>query len=170
MHQMILGCIPDPLMEIMNQRNEEGYDINDETALGTVRKIFKVSHKMVSNPKHFSNVLNSAINDKSACNTMEMDSANSSTGSSKESITSSEVVNEEISSNITDDHLLMAGPSLAGPSAILENDINNEIYIESNHEDSDAETSYVSLDFSPFKSHNIISSDVIITLKLILIK
>lgn len=48
MHQIVLNCFPNSLMQTMEKRRDEGYNISDDTALGTLWKIYQSTNKAIS--------------------------------------------------------------------------------------------------------------------------
>lgn len=62
MHQVIHSCIPPNLMSILEKRKEEGYDIHDDTALGTLWKIYISSSKLLQGDDGIKKASNQSMN------------------------------------------------------------------------------------------------------------
>ena len=165
MHQMILSCIPAPLMDTLVKRKEEGYDINDDTALGTLWKIFSSSYDMISRTTTSDPDGSSLTQSSSEGEPREINNSTND-GSADNPGNAGTVEDINTAPHSSNDIYLDSIPSTSGAGLSEPENIVTDNSQTENLNSSELNNSYVSLEYSPFKSHKVISNDVIITRKI----
>ena len=166
MHQLMLNCIPPALMSVLVKRKEEGYDLADESALGTLWKIYKCSEELISGEKPSVQNASEVEDDAPVANQETSNSFNETSEIAQVSIEPDNGINPVTCSTILGD----SGEAIPSTSTIIlsEHDAVDDNEGEENESinSSSLDKSYVNLSYSPFKNHKMISNDVIITRKI----
>ena len=167
MHQLMLNCIPPALMSVLVKRKEEGYDLADESALGTLWKIYKCSENLISGEKPSVQNASEVADDATVANQETSNSFNETSEIAQVRIEPDIGINPVTCSTILGD----SGEAIPSTSTIILSE--HDVVVDDNDEEenesinsSSLDKSYVNLPYSPFKNHKMISDDVIIKRKI----